>query len=218
MSRLRRAGIPTDVALAALLAAGFALIVFVATGGTDLGPNTWVQIALLAVAVGCAAALLLAGPRGRLDGVAALGLFAALAALSYVSIAWSVQPATSWTEGNRTLSYLAAFGAALALARLIPARWPSLVGALGTVAVVACGYGLLSKVFPASLDAADTFGRLGGPFDSWNATGLMGAMGLPVCLWAGARPASGRVLRTLTVPAIAVLVTAMMLSYSRGAL
>jgi hypothetical protein len=241
MSRLRRGGVTTDVAIGALLAAGFALIVFVATGGTDLGPNTWVQIALLVVAAGCALTLLLVRPprrhlvggvatergrledglaseRGRLQGAAALGLFAALAALTYASIAWSVQPATSWTEANRTLSYLAAFGAALALARLVPARWPALVGAIGTVAVVACGYGLLSKVFPGSLDAADTFGRLRVPFDYWNATGLMAAMGLPVCLWAGARPGSGRVLRALSVPAVAILTTALILSYSRGAM
>ena len=155
---------------------------------------------------------------GSLQGAAALGLFAALAALTYASIAWSVQPATSWTEANRTLSYLAAFGAAVALARLVPARWPALVGAIGTVAVVACGYALLTKVFPGSLDAADTFGRLRVPFDYWNATGLLAAMGLPVCLWAGARPASGRVLRALAVPSVAILTTALILSYSRGAL
>jgi O-Antigen ligase len=218
MSRLRRAGVSTDVAVGALLAAGFALVVFVATGGTDLGPNTWVQIALLVVAAGCALALVFVRPQGRVEGAVALGLFAALAALTYLSIAWSVQPATSWTEANRTLSYLAAFGAALALARMIPARWPALVGAIGTVAVVACGYALLSKVFPGSLDASDTFGRLRVPFDYWNATGLMAAMGLPVCLWAGARPGTGRVLRTLSVPGIAILVTALILSYSRGAL
>ncbi|MGO9904538.1 MAG: O-antigen ligase family protein [Solirubrobacteraceae bacterium] len=218
MSRLRRAGVTTDVAIGALLALGFALVVFVATGGTDLGPNTWVQIALLVVAAGCAVTLVLVRPRGRVEGAAALGLFAALAALTYLSIAWSVQPATSWTEANRTLSYLAAFGAAVALARLVPARWPALVGAIGTVAVVACGYGLLSKVFPGSLDAADTFGRLRVPFDYWNATGLMAAMGLPVCLWTGARSGSGRVLRALAVPAIAIVTTALILSYSRGAM
>ena len=176
------------------------------------------QIALLIIAAGCVVALLLVRPHGRIEGAAALGLFAALAALTYLSIAWSVQPATSWTEANRTLSYLAAFGAAVALARLVPARWPALVGAIGTVAVVACGYGLLSKVFPGSLDAADTFGRLRVPFDYWNATGLMAAMGLPVCLWAGARSGSGRVLRALAVPAIAILTTALILSYSRGAM
>jgi hypothetical protein len=46
----------------------------------------------------------------------------------------------------------------------------------------------------------------------------MAAMGLPVCLWAGARPGSGRVLRALSVPGIAILVTALILSYSRGAM
>jgi O-Antigen ligase len=218
MSRLRRAGVTTDVAIGALLALGFALVVFVATGGTDLGPNTWVQIALLIIAAGCALALLIVRPRERLHGLAALGLFAALAALTYLSIAWSVQPATSWTEANRTLSYLAAFGAAVALARLVPARWPALVGAIGTVAVLVCGYALLTKVFPASLDASDTFGRLRTPFDYWNATGLMAAMGLPVCLWAGARPVAGRVLRALAVPSVAILTTALVLSYSRGAM
>ena len=218
MSRINRAGVTVDVALGALLAAGFALVVFVATGGATLGPNTWVQIALIVVGAGCAAALILVNPPGRANGVLAVALFAVLAALTYTSIAWSVQPATSWTEANRTLSYLAAFGAAVALARLIPARWPALTGAVGTVAVVTCGYALLSKVFPATLDPANYYGRLRAPFDYWNATGLMAAMGLPVCLWAGARPVSGRVLRTLSVPAIAVLTTALILSYSRGAL
>jgi tetratricopeptide (TPR) repeat protein len=218
VSGARRVGVTLDVALAALLTAGFATIVFVATGGSDLAPNTWVQIALLVFGAACAVALVLAAPRGRASGVAAVGLFAALAALTYLSIAWSVQPATSWTEANRTLSYLAAFAGAAALARLAPARWPALTGAIGAVAVVVCGYALLCKVFPATLNAGDHLGRLRPPFDYWNATGLMAAVGLPVCLWAGARPVRRPVMRALTVPAIAILFTALILSYSRGAL
>src|ERR1700761_8627789 len=50
VSRLRDLGVTADIALAALLAAGFAVVVFVASGGTDLAPNTWVEIGLLAVA------------------------------------------------------------------------------------------------------------------------------------------------------------------------
>ena len=46
----------------------------------------------------------------------------------------------------------------------------------------------------------------------------MAALGLPACLWAGARPAAGPSARALSVPAIAVLLTVLMLSYSRGAL
>jgi O-Antigen ligase len=218
VSGVSRVAATVDVVLGTLLAAGFAAVVFVATGGTDLGPNTWIQIGLLVFAAGCALALLLDGPRGRVEGALALALFAALAALTYASIAWSVQPATSWTEANRTLSYLAAFAGAVALARLAPGRWAAVTGAIGAVAVATCGYALLSKVFPATLDAANYYGRLRAPFEYWNATGLMAAMGLPVCMWAGARPSTRRALRVLTVPSIAILVTALILSYSRGAL
>jgi hypothetical protein len=217
-TRIRGVGVSLDAALAALLTAGFGLVVFVATGGTDLSANTWVQIGLLVIGVGCASALVLPrAPRRPAHGIASLALFAALAALSYLSIAWSVQPATSWLEADRTLSYLAAFGAALALARLAPSRWPAVLGAIGAVTAIVCGYALVTKVFPGSLDAADTLGRLRVPFDYWNATGLMAALGLPACLWAGTRPATGRALRSLTVPALAVLLTTLVLSYSRGA-
>ena len=217
-SGARRPGLTADVVVGVALATGFGLIVFAATGGTELAPNTWVQIALIAIGAACGLAVILLGARGRASGALTLALFAALAALTYASIAWSVQPGTSWVEANRTLSYLAAFGAAVALARLAPARWPALVWAVGTVAVVTCGYALLAKVFPATLNAGDPLGRLRVPFSYWNATGLMAGLGLPACLWAGARPAVSRWLRALTVPAIAVLVTVLMLSYSRGAL
>ena len=58
-TRIRGVGVTVEAALAAFITAGFGLVVFVATGGTDLGPNTWVQIALLVVGVGQAAALVL---------------------------------------------------------------------------------------------------------------------------------------------------------------
>jgi hypothetical protein len=219
VSRDRRLGVSVDSAFAAVLAAAFAVVVFVSTGGIDLGPNTWIQIALVAVAAGViGAAVLLAAPRLPTYAATALALFAALAVLSYLSIAWSVQPDTSWMEANRTLSYLAVFAAAAILARLAPGRWPAVLGAVGTATVVVSGYALLAEVFPASLNASDTVGRLWVPFGYWNATGLLAALGLPVCLWAGTRPATGRVLRALTVPALAVLLTTLTLSYSRGAL
>jgi tetratricopeptide (TPR) repeat protein len=217
-SGVRRLGLTADLVVAVALATGFGLIVFAATGGTGLAPNTWVEIALIAIGAGCGLAVILLGAHGRAWGAVTVALFAALAALTYASIAWSVQPADSWVEANRTLSYLAAFGAAVALSRLAPARWPALVWAVGTVAVVTCGYALLAKVFPATLNAGDPMGRLRVPFSYWNATGLMAALGLPACLWAGARPGVSRWLRGLTVPAIAVLVAVLMLSYSRGAL
>jgi hypothetical protein len=200
------------------LGAALCIVVFVATGGTDLGPNTWTQIVLLLVGAALAALVLLKGASGPAWGGVTLALFAAVAALTALSIAWSVQPDTSWLEANRTLSYLAAFGGAIALARLFPERWPGVIGAIAMLATVASFYGLLVKAFPATFDPQETLGRLIAPLDYWNATGLISALGLPACLWAGARGASGRLLRGLSVPAIALCLTVVVLSYSRSAL
>ena len=120
----------SDAAFGCGLAALFVLVAFVTTGGTDLGPNTWMEIAAALLAAAAAAAVIVIGAPGRAWGGVTLLLFAALAALTFASIAWSVQPDNSWVEANRTLAYLAAFGAALALARLLPERWPALLGAL----------------------------------------------------------------------------------------
>jgi len=216
LAERRRPG--SDVLIGAIGAAALCLVAFLASGGVDLAPNTWVQVGLIVVAAGAAIALALLGRRGPAWGGRALLLFAALAALTYASIAWSVQPANSWLEANRTLSYFAAFAAALMLARLAPERWAALVGAVAAAATVVCGYALLAKVFPGTFDASDPLGRLNVPFGYWNAVGLMGALGIPACLWAGARREGSLLLRALAVPALAILVPAVLLAFSRGAI
>ena len=200
------------------LAAGLCAEAFVTTGGVSLRANTWAEVVLTFVGAALCAAALLYSTETRLWGAGSLVLFGALAALTLASISWSVQPANSWVEANRTISYLAAFAGALALARLAPRRWPAVIGAIATLATVLAGYALLLKVYPASLDPGEVLGRLRAPFDYWNAVGLMAALGLPACLWAGARREGNTFLRALTVPAMAVLLVALILSYSRGAL
>ena len=216
-SRLRLGGVSGDFLLGALGAVVLTVVAFVAGGGDQLSPNTWVQEGLVVLAALLTAVVLLFGAHGRAWGAWALAAFIALAVLTYASIGWSVAPDVSWTEGNRTLSYLAAFAAALLLARLAPGRWRALLGAVATAATVVCGYALLVKVFPATLDPNDPFGRLSAPFGYWNAVGAMGAIGVPACLWAGARRERSALLRALSAPAIAVLVAALVLSFSRGA-
>jgi O-Antigen ligase len=217
-ARALRLRLSTDAAVGLALAAGLALVAFVTAGGVDLGPDTWVEIVLLVIAVALGIAVLLYGAPAPAWGATTLLLFVALAVLTAVSISWSVQPDNSWQEANRTVSYLAAFGGALALARLIPERWPGIVGAVALLATALSAYALLVKVFPATFDPTDLVGRLRAPFDYWNATGLVAALGLPACLWAGARRERGRALRALCVPAAAILVTVLILSYSRSAL
>jgi hypothetical protein len=207
-----------DLALGAAIAVGLGVIAFVTTGGTDLGPNTWAEIALIAVgtALGVAAVLLSASARSW--GSSSLLLFAALAAWTAASVAWSVRPDESWVEAGRTASYLAAFGGALALARLMPERWSAIIGAVAALTVVVSAYALLVKVFPGTFDPSTTTGRLRLPFDYFNAVGQLAALGVPAWVWLGARREGGALTRTLAVPALGLLTTTLILSYSRGAI
>ena len=137
--------------------------------------------------------------------------------MTTLSITWSVSPDASWLEANRTLSYFAVFGAGMAFARMFGERWPALVGAIALLALVLSAYALLVKVFPATFAPDDSLGRLSAPFGYWNATGLIAALGLPPAVWAGARRGAAPVLRGLVPAAIAVLLSVVVLSYSRSA-
>ena len=211
-------GVTADGALGLLCAVALGAVSFVTGGGTDLGPNTWVEISITAAGACLAILAVLFSARGRAWGAVTLLLFVALTAFTAASIGWSVQPSGSWVEANRAVSYLAAFGGAMALARLAPGRWAAIVGGVAVLATMVSGYALLAKVFPATLDAVEQVGRLRLPFDYWNAVGLMGALGVPACLWAGSRRGAGLISRALAVPAIGALVVTIMLSLSRGAL
>ena len=111
-SRSRR--LSTDLLVGVGVTAALVVVAYAASGGVDLPPNTWVQVGLTVLAAAAAIAMVLIGALGQAWGAVTVVLFGVLAALTFASIAWSVQPANSWVEANRTLSYLAAFGAAIA--------------------------------------------------------------------------------------------------------
>ena len=210
-----------DVVISVALGGLLVLLAAITTGGFDesitvSSANTWAEIVLVLLGAGACAAMLVLGVRRRAWGMVAVGLFAALAALTALSIAWSVAPDDSWQATNQTLAYLAVFAGAAALARVIPGRWRVLVAAIALMTVALSAYALLMKVFPASLDATDTQGRLQGPLGYWNATGTLAALGLAPCLWAWSRREGGAVTRGLGVPAVAVLMSVIVLSYSRS--
>jgi hypothetical protein len=206
-----------DAIVGVTIGAALSALSFVTTGGVDLGPNTWAEIVLILIGVAIGVAAVLRAAPGRRWGAVTVGLFGVLTVLTIASISWSVQPSDSWIEANRTLSYLAAFGGAAALARLMPERWVAIVGSIAMFATIISGYALLAKVFPGSLDRSDPFGRVNLPFDYWNAVGLVAAMGIPAWLWLGSRADDARASRALAVPAIALLLTTVVLTYSRSA-
>lgn len=217
----RRSRSGTDILLGLLLAAGLMTLAFTTTGGFSLdgaaAGDTWSEIVIMLIGTAACGAAVLLGGRGRAWGAATVALLGAVAVLTALSIAWSVQPDYSWQDTGRTLAYLAAFAGAAGLARIAPERWPALVGALAAAATGLSAWALLAKVFPATLDASRTLGRLQQPFGYWNAVGVAAALGLPPCLWLGAPRDRARSLRALAPAAISLLLSAVVLSFSRSA-
>jgi tetratricopeptide (TPR) repeat protein len=203
---------------ALLIAAIVCFTAFYAKARLDVESTTTTEIVLTLLAgVTIAVAALLAPSRRRLYGIWPFVLLLGFTALTTLSIVWSVQPDDSWHDANRMLAYSAVFGAAVALARLVPRRWPAVIGGLALASVVVCGYALLTKVFP-SLAPSVTYARLEEPFEYWNAVGLTAAMGAICCMWLGARRSGHALLSALAYPAMGLLLLTLLLAYSRGAL
>src|ERR1700761_6591114 len=147
-----------DVIAGLIVAAALVALVFLTSSSIDqtvTGENTWSEIAITFLGAGACAAVVLTGGRGRPWGAPAVALFAAFTAFAALSILWSVQPDWSWFGANQLLSYLSAFAAAVAVARLAPRRWPALVGGVATAMTALCAYSLLAKAFPSTLAASN---------------------------------------------------------------
>jgi O-antigen ligase len=151
-------------------------------------------------------------------GLWSVVLLVAFAALTALSAVWSVEPDASWQDAARVFAYSGVFAAAVALAQVAPRRWTSILGAVTLAAIVVSTYALLTKIFPAQLAASEAYARLQQPYGYWNATGLTAAMGAIGCLWLGARRDGHALLRALAYPAMGLQLTALLLTYSRGAL
>ncbi len=204
------------LAVAALLIA----VAFVARGGSALQRTTLAELGLTLVG-GAAVAIAALTAEGvgtrRLWGGVTVLLFGGLAALTAISIAWSIEPSASWQAANETFSYFALFAGTAALAHVAPQRWAAVLGGVVLASVVLSAYSLLAKVYP-SISPLDLYARLRAPFDYWNAVGLMAALGIPGCLWLGARRDGHAALGALAVPALGLLLVALLLSYGRGPL
>lgn len=205
-------------AASALLAIALAAIAFGGKGGTELGRATVVELALICVCgIGVGAAVLYTRP-GRFYGGVTLALFGALAALTTLSLLWSIAPDLSWIEAGRTLAYLFVFAAAVFAGRLLPGGWVVLLRALLLAAAVVIAYALIARVFPASLAKDELYARIGQPFGYWNAVGVTAALALPLALWLGSRREGNPIASTLAYPLTGLIALALVLSYSRGAL
>ena len=135
-----------------------------------------------------------------------------------MSIVWAVDPSAAWEEANRTLAYLAAFGAGLALVRLAPERWTSLLAAVVLAAVAVSVFALLTKVLPGSLNPDEIVrppARAVRLLERRRRARRRSAC--PAACGSG-RGATATPRRALAFPALGLLLLTVLLSYSRGSL
>src|SRR3954451_3522906 len=206
-------------AASALLGARLGAIAFAGGSGFALEDVPWVEIGAVAGAGLLVALAILRGRGGRLDGGFTLLAVGALAVLCAVSIAWSVAPDRSWQSANLTVSYVALFAGGMALARLWRTSQAVAVVLRGVLlaAAIVVVYALLTRVFP-SLIEDEVFARLGAPYGYWNALGTTAALAVPATLWLGSRRTGHQPISALAYPLLSLLLVALFLSYSRGAL
>src|SRR5437588_5011621 len=204
----------TTLALGSALAA----VAFVAQGGSNLSRTTIVELVLTVASGVVVAVALLRARGGRLDGGLTLAAFAALAALTALSIIWSIIPDQSWLEANRTLTYLFVLAGAVAAGRLAPDGYAVVLRAILFAAVVITAYAIASRIWPATLASDEIYARLGQPYGYWNALGATAALAVPPALWLGTRRSGHSASNALAYPLLSLLVVTMFLSYSRGAL
>jgi hypothetical protein len=205
-------------AASALLGAVFAAVAFGAAGGDELDRTTTVELGLILVSGALIALAVARGRPGRIGGWLVLGAFVLYAGLTAASVLWSIDPNLTWVEANRTITYLAVFGAALAVAHLAPEGWSVVLRGILLAAFAICAYALVSRAFPGSLADTEIFARLGAPYGYWNALGATAALAIPPALWLGARRSGHAPVNALAYPVLALDFVALFLSYSRGAM
>ena len=156
---------------------------------------TTVEIGLT---VGCGlaiAAAVAAHPcrQRRPTGCGRRALLLAFAALSALSVVWSVQPDASWQAASRLLAYSACSASRCCSRERRRGRWSAVLGGILLASAIVCGYALLTKVFPNRLGSEQVtyYARLREPYGYWNAIGLAAALGADRLHVAGRAPQPG---------------------------
>ncbi|HVV59194.1 MAG TPA: O-antigen ligase family protein [Gaiellaceae bacterium] len=212
-----RESAPLAAARSRRLLAGTAAAVLLTAAGAAHGSYFAGSWGWLTVACAWAALLALVADADvalpRLGGWT-LAAWAAVAAWTLVTVAWSVDVTQTVLEVQRTLVYVAAFAAAVLLARRTPAAL--IAGTLAAIAAL-CTYALATRLVPDRFGVVDAISgyRLSEPIGYWNALALVAGMGALLGLGLAARSATatGRMLAAAPLP---LLFTALYFTFSRG--
>lgn len=173
--------------------------------------------------LGAGAAIGFASARARVGrlGLAAAGLLAAFGIWTLISTAWAPDAERAFAQFNQVSLYVVAFGIALVLARLVPAR--VLVRGVALALATVAGVALVSRCFPSTFGLQPGIAvlsplknRLSFPLGYWNGLGIEVALAYPLLLSIMASRRS-RVASALAALPLPVLAAVMYLTSSRGA-
>ncbi len=227
LARIRSALRETSAATA-LLSALLVLVLYAAFdhGAASVAAGARIQSVVAAIAAVACGGLLWTGtlrfaaPRAAVVGI---GLLAAFACWSGITVAWSVAPDQTWLELNRAITYVLV----LALAVVVGASHRRALelaanGLLG-IGLALAVYGIGQKVLPGihivgvfTLDQTFLFPRLQAPFGYWNALALFIAMCIPIALALVVDKARRRRVRLSALLSVELLLVTLTFTESRG--
>jgi hypothetical protein len=213
-----------SVALAVALLAACLYAAF-AHGAVASADEERLQLALAVMALGAAIACgrrrlsLRAPPRLWL----ALGLLAAFAFWSGVTVLWSVAPDRTWTECNRVMTYALVLTLAICAGTSLPRSAARIADGLLVVCVAVAVSALAQKLVPGlhvtglfSLDQAGALPRLQQPLGYWNALAVLVAFGVPCALAILIDSRRGATVRLAAAAAATTMIVTIGFTYSRG--
>jgi hypothetical protein len=170
-----------------LAVAGCVFALSYADGGFDTTTRSYAGISAWWL-LGIGAALGLAAARERVDrlALAALGLLAAFALWTLISMSWASDGGRAFAQFDLVSFYVAVLALAIVVARLVPAS--VIVGGVAlAVSAIAC-VALLSRFFPSSFGVEPSTilpvinSRLSFPLGYWNGLGIEAALAYPLLL------------------------------------
>lgn len=213
-----------SVALAVALLAACLYAAF-AHGAVASAEEERLQLALAVMALGAAIACgrrrlsLRAPPRLWL----ALGLLAAFAFWSGVTVLWSVAPDRTWTECNRVMTYALVLTLAICAGTSLPRSAARIADGLLVVCVAVAVSALAQKLVPGlhvtglfSLDQAGALPRLQQPLGYWNALAVLVAFGVPCALAILIDSRRAATVRLAAAAAATTMIVTIGFTYSRG--
>lgn len=197
-------------------------------GAIGVAAQARVQTAVSVMAVAAAVAWIWSGAlrfSARPTAVAGLLSLAAFALWSGASVLWSIAPDQTWLELNRALTYVLVLGLALVVGASHRRSMDVLANAALLVVLAVTVYALGQKLLPGvrvpglfNLNQTQFGPRLQEPLGYWNALGLFIAFGVPIGLALTADKTRAPRLRLAALAAVELMLIAVGLTYSRGAL